>query len=73
MNDKCAACSFETPDGAPVVASSPYLTALAQVAVVGDVERVASWMCDAHREDFKTIVETLRAVPSEAWPAKRTP
>lgn len=70
-DDKCTACSFETKEGAPNIASSPYLTALAQViAVGGDVERVASWMCLSHRTDFEKVVTALREMPPETWPPK---
>lgn len=71
-DDKCTACSFEG-DGAPAVPSSPYITALAQLEVTGgDVERVVSWMCPKHREDYTKVVDVLREMPAETWPPKRS-
>lgn len=67
-DDKCTACSFKVED---LVPESPYITALAQVMVTGDVERVASWMCEAHRADLKAVVDMLRQLPPETFPPKR--
>lgn len=69
-DDKCTACSFEG-DGKPDVPSSPYITALAQVAITGDVERVTSWMCPPHREDFDKVLGALKTLPLDFFPPKR--
>jgi len=71
MSATCTACSFQPPNDPPVEPSSPYLTALAQIAIVGgDVERVVSWMCAAHQADFNAVCAALREMPPETWPPK---